>query len=323
VTRLDILLAIALFLLVVAAALATSAHATVVLGGGNAAGDCLAVFDVGAPGAAARGRRIRCADGMPCDADGMVDGRCTFAVAVCANSTVSARCALTGVESIRVAHARDDGDPDFDPDFQALQARIDTVVADGASTPDACTVPATITVAIDGPLRRGRCRKGAKRISLTALPLDADARIDRDTIELGCDPSPAGCAARVLFDGTFDRIQRQIFDRSCARSGCHDSQSVEGNLLLEHGAAYGNLVDATPSNAAAALADWRRVAVITPTSGDPARSLLFHKVNGHLPPGFGARMPFGRRRLDPVLIDVIESWIRAGAPATGWVPGTD
>jgi hypothetical protein len=94
------------------------------------------------------------------------------------------------------------------------------------------------------------------------------------------------------------------------------------NLLLELGAAYANLVDVAPTNAAALAAGWKRVTVLDPTTGDPAASLLFGKLAGP-PPGFGARMPFGRPPLDPHLIDLVELWIAAGAPETGWVPGTD
>jgi hypothetical protein len=33
-------------------------------------------------------------------------------------------------------------------------------------------------------------------------------------------------------------------------------------------------------------------------------------------------MPFGQPALDDHLVDVIRLWIEAGAPDTGWVPGT-
>ena len=145
---------------------------------------------------------------------------------------------------------------------------------------------------------------------------------DIDRMRLTCDPSPAGCDTRTLFAGTFDRVQRQIFDQSCALSGCHDSQSRMGGLLLETGAAYANLVGAAPTNPAALAAGWQRITVVDPALGDPVTSLLFRKIDGP-PPGFGGRMPFGRPRLDQHLIDVVERWIAVGAPAAGWVPGTD
>ena len=145
---------------------------------------------------------------------------------------------------------------------------------------------------------------------------------DVDRMKLRCDPAPAGCSPQALFTGTFDRIQRQIFNQSCAVSGCHDSQSRTGDLLLESGAAYTNVVDVTPANANAAAAGWKRVHVLDATTGDPATSLLVQKLIGP-PPGFGARMPFNGPKLDQTLVDIVQLWVAAGAPQTGWVPGTD
>jgi hypothetical protein len=49
-----------------------------------------------------------------------------------------------------------------------------------------------------------------------------------------------------------------------------------------------------------------------------------HKITGDLPsPAYGLRMPRNRPKLDQYLIDLIRLWIEAGAPASGWVPGTD
>jgi hypothetical protein len=46
-------------------------------------------------------------------------------------------------------------------------------------------------------------------------------------------------------------------------------------------------------------------------------------VSGDLPDGFGKRMPFNKPKLDEELVDVIRRWVEAGAPADGWVEGTD
>ncbi len=78
-----------------------------------------------------------------------------------------------------------------------------------------------------------------------------------------------------------------------------------------------------PDNPAAASAGWLRVTVVDPNSGDPNTSFLLHKLTGNLDLGFGARMPFGMPKLSGNLIDIIQLWIEAGAPETGWVPGTD
>ncbi len=305
--------------------LATPAPAVVVGGGGSAKSDCLAVFDAPATEPARRPRVVRCADGDPCDADGMVNGRCEFPVAVCTNSTADPRCTLQGVSAITVAHALDNGDPGFDPEMQAVATRIGFVIEYPETRLDRCSAPTAVHVAVEGPLAKGRCRKGQKIIRMTALstPRDGRIRADADALKLVCDPAPVGCDARAFFSSTFDRIQSQIFDRSCATGGCHDSQTVQAELLLEPGAAYDNLVGRTPTNADAAAAGWRRVTQLDATTGDVATSYLVHKVTGDLDPGFGKRMPFNKPKLDDELVDVIRRWVAAGAPADGWVAGTD
>jgi hypothetical protein len=133
------------------------------------------------------------------------------------------------------------------------------------------------------------------------------------------------CDPQVFFSGTFDRIQTQIFNKNCAVSGCHDSQSHTGNMVLESTSSLANLINVVPENSAAAMADggiWRRVRVIDSMTGDPDHSLIVAKLNGP-PKDFGARMPKDRPKLDQSLIDVIQLWVAAGAPDMGWVPGTD
>jgi hypothetical protein len=205
-----------------------------------------------------------------------------------------------------------------------LQARVHDEVNPPTSVGNQCTTATNFHVRVRGPFSAGVCKSTRAVVQMVTLSTLIDGRIyrDSDRLKLRCDPSPEGCSPRAFFDGTFDRIQRQIFNQSCAVSGCHDSQSRTGDLLLEPGAAYTNLVGVTPNNAAADTAGWKRVHVLDPTTGDPATSLLLQKLLGP-PDGFGARMPFGRPKLDQSLIDVVQLWIAAGAPSTGWVPGTD
>ena len=106
---------------------ARSATATVVGGGGNQATDCLTVFDAPVNDPASKPRNVRCVDGDSCDADGTVNGVCEFALAVCANSTFDPACGLNGVQSIKVEHSADNGDPKFDPQFQALNVVVRTL----------------------------------------------------------------------------------------------------------------------------------------------------------------------------------------------------
>ena len=66
-------------------------------------------------------------------------------------------------------------------------------------------------------------------------------------------------------------------------------------------------------------AGWTRVDA---ANASPETSFLYHKLTGDLDGTQGARMPFGSAKLDQYLIDIVRLWIEAGAPDTGWVPGT-
>lgn len=300
---------------------AATVQATVVGGGGSKTKDCLVVFDAAVNLPSGKPRHVRCTDGDPtCDSDGVADGVCSFALSVCANSTFDANCSLAGVDSIVVEHAEDNGDPRFDPDFQAVQGSIDAQIEPPTSAVDVCTTPTTIRVPIKGPIGNNRCSPRRKKLKLRSLSQVIDGKIIKDTdkIRFMCVPDPSVCDPQVLYTDTFDRIQRQIFNQNCALSGCHDSQTMAGGMLLDGAAAYGNLVDVTPNTSAAAGAGWKRV-----DPGSPATSFLFHKITGDLPDvTYGQRMPLGKRKLNRTLRDVIELWIAAGAPQGVWVPGT-
>ena len=67
-------------ILAVHVALRAAAGALIIGGGGSAATDCLAVFQV-ADGVPLKGNKISCVDGDPsCDADGVVNGSCQIPV---------------------------------------------------------------------------------------------------------------------------------------------------------------------------------------------------------------------------------------------------
>ena len=307
----------------------TVATATEVGGGGGKSVDCLVTLDAAVSIPLSRPRHVRCTDGDPvCDTDATINGLCSFDLSICANSTFEPSCSLNGVDSIVIDNAIDNGDPKFDPDFQALQAAVDSQIQPPTATDDDCTLPTTIIVPIKGPIGNNRCRPGRKKVKMTSLSEVIGGKIykDRDRIRFICDPAPTGCDPATLFSGTFDRIQRQVFNQNCATSGCHDSETQAGNLLLETGASYGSLVNGVPSNFAASGAGWLLVDAPNPpgTSGTPENSFLHRKIQGDLPDAtYGSRMPLNKSRLHRTLRDVIELWIAAGAPQTGWVPGTD
>lgn len=307
--------------------LAQAAPAIIIGGGGSSSTDCLVALSVDANHPVAKPKQVRCVDGDPsCDNDGVVNGVCDMRIALCANSTFSPACTLSGLARVTVEHALDNGDPKFDPDFQALQTRIDTDFAYPVETADTCTSIGIVHVPIKGPIGNNKCGRQKKKVTLRARSVSGPGgtKEDKDTLKLTCEPAPAGgCDPQSLFAGTFDRIQRQVFNQSCALSGCHDSQSMSGDLLLETGASYGNLVNVSPANFSAFTVGWLRVDVVPDASGSPDSSFILHKLAGTLPdPSYGKRMPLDRGRLHASLRELIRLWIEAGAPQTGWVPGT-
>ena len=309
-----------------AATLPMPVEAVIVGGGGSSKTDCLVVFEGAINYPEDKPKRFRCKDGEGCDADHTVNGVCEFDLTICANSSYNpTRCTLSGVESITVEHAMDNGDPKFDPDLQALQSRINSGIVgptDPPNTdPDDCTLPSSFLVPLVGPLAGNACRKGRKEARLTSysVPVLGVRKKDRDKMKLECEPAAAGCDPTVIYGGTFDRIQRQIFDQHCAVSGCHDSQSQTGGLLLEAGASYDNLIDATPQNTGAQAAGWK---LVDAANASAETSFIYHKLTGELDGTQGPRMPLFSSPLDDYLVEIVRLWIEDGAPKLGWVPGT-
>jgi hypothetical protein len=95
-------------------------------------------------------------------------------------------------------------------------------------------------------------------------------------------------------------IQSDIFNKSCALSGCHNG-SVSPNLTPD--AAYGNIVG-VPSDQKSNL---NRI-----EPGDPGKSYLYLKITGDNSIT-GARMPNGGPPLSAAEIETIRIWIENGA----------
>ena len=103
---------------------------------------------------------------------------------------------------------------------------------------------------------------------------------------LGLTVTMAGCGGNVTpaptaptggSAATFERIQKQVFDVSCSSDSCHSSVGQAGNLILEEGKSYDNLVNHTPSNPVATAEVMMRV-----MAGQPDRSLLYAKITSNL-----------------------------------------
>ena len=113
---------------------------------------------------------------------------------------------------------------------------------------------------------------------------------------------------------TFRELQTRVFNRNCLSGSCHTSERRAGDLVLEEGFAYENLIGVKPGNPAAAAADLLRV-----DPGHPERSFLLTKLTGP-GPGQGDLMPRGASGLRGVEIDALRAWVQAGAPRVGLVP---
>src|SRR5215469_7198218 len=182
-------------------ATAPAARALVIGGGGSSRTDCLLALDAPVNDPPTKPKKVRCTDGAPCDADGVVNGVCVFQVGVCVNSTFDpTHCTLSGVSSITVDHALDNGDPKFDTDFQALQNRIGSQIEPPTSTADRCTTPTNISVRIAGPFPGDVCKSGKKQIKIVTLSTFQAGKQYKDTdkLKLECDP-PVPCDPHVMF----------------------------------------------------------------------------------------------------------------------------
>lgn len=305
------------------------AAAETVGGGGSKATDCVTVFEIpGAnkPAPPKTPKSVDCVDGdLTCDDDGLRNGECVFPLQLCVNSSSSVDCEADTANSVVVSHAIDDGtDPRFDTDFQALQLRADTLGLP-SSAPNQCTLSSAVTVRLKGPDSNNVMRLNRKKLRVTTQGATAggDAR-DVDNVKFTCRPEGDRIYLPInLYEGTFDRIRDQVFAQSCALSGCHDSESSEGGLILLAGAAYGNIVNVVPENTAAADDMLLRIA-----PGDENLSFLYRKITDDLEPGYGSAMPDGLPALDPSLVELIRKWIIGDgilgpAPENGWVEGTD
>jgi hypothetical protein len=126
----------------------------------------------------------------------------------------------------------------------------------------------------------------------------------------GNGPAPAGGGS------SFDIIQQTIFNVSCVSAPCHSSTSQQGNLVLEEGVSYGNLVGVAPFNDVARAMGLQRV-----VPDNPDMSFLLTKLTDP-GPGEGSLMPLGMPPLSAADIEKVRVWILAGAPGPGGTTAT-
>ncbi|RMH64066.1 MAG: hypothetical protein D6677_05885 [Calditrichaeota bacterium] len=98
---------------------------------------------------------------------------------------------------------------------------------------------------------------------------------------------------------TFSEVNQQVFQASCAFSGCHASNTKKAGLDLSSANAYNNLVNVTSTQNSAL----KRV-----SPNNSADSWLIKKLNGS---GTSVMPPAGSLSSDK--IDMVKAWIDAGA----------
>jgi hypothetical protein len=122
------------------------------------------------------------------------------------------------------------------------------------------------------------------------------------------DPTPDTRTVTVQGGGgetaTFTAVQQQIFNQSCAFSGCHGGSSPAEGMDLRSGSAYANIVNVRSSQ----MSSLDRI-----EPSDPDNSYLYLKVIGDSSIS-GSRMPRGGAMLSQDLIDLLRDWIERGAP---------
>jgi hypothetical protein len=286
-------------------------------GGGSSATDCLAEFG-GTPAnvPALRPRAIRCTDNdATCDDDPAV-GICRFGVEVCLNVTDPnlPTCTPADLEDYFVENEQPDTNPLHDFDLQTLQDLVNFLTLPiTADDTDVCSgeVQMNLLLPVRPTLTGGRFRRGRKTIDAT-LSGPGSVR-DDDRLKMTCVPAE-GTTPCDGVASTFEQIQHQVFTPTCAIPTCHGVAQAEHNLSLAEGEAYVNLVGVVPNNSAAANAGLLRV-----DPGNPGNSFLLKKLSGELAGGEGEQMPRDLRPLHHLHVDLIEEWIAAGAPETGFV----
>jgi len=141
-----------------------------------------------------------------------------------------------------------------------------------------------------------RLRPARSTYALAALLLAACGDVKSPTEPSAAPEGPAF---------TFAQIQSQIFTPTCAKAGCHAASAASGEMVLEAGQAYGQIVN----RPAVGNSSLDRI-----EPGDPERSYLLKKLRGD-PDITGARMPLDNPgSLTQEQMDGIVGWILAGAP---------
>ena len=121
--------------------------------------------------------------------------------------------------------------------------------------------------------------------------------------------SPSPSPSPTVAGPTIADLQILIFNQSCLDAFCHGSVDRAGNLVLEEGQSYSQLVGVTPDNALARTNGLLRV-----DPGNVDNSFIVLKLAGPSNPRYGGRMPLGKLPLSESDMQLVRDWIANGAP---------
>ena len=318
-------------------------------GGGSYKTDCVSKFQTGLelnfPASPKKAKELACIDGdLSCDADGAVDGSCTFNLGLClADDEETILCLPAGVPvgGVEISN-KPLGHKKYDADLQALQDEVDTLLGvtgvpcanPGAGGGNCFTCTAS-QVPITASLSEKKGRKKVK-VKVTTEPggLKNKPIKDKDKLKLRC----IECEAA----GTFEHIADIVFKTGCAASGvCHTGPTAAAGLNLDPDQAGGLdalydelVIEAATASGASALGMARILAGDTNLGTPTSASLLYEKLlktaseldqlctdGGELAGCLGGNMPPGSDVYSTGKLDLLQTWIEAGAPRDGWVAG--
>lgn len=113
-------------------------------------------------------------------------------------------------------------------------------------------------------------------------------------------PPPASNTPPPASQSLFQQVQSTVLTPNC--TGCHVGANAPQGLRLDAGNSFALLVGVASNQVPSLL----RV-----SPGDPQNSYLVQKIEGRA--AVGGRMPLGRDPLPQASIDLVRSWIAAGA----------
>lgn len=318
-------------------------------GGGSSKTDCVSLFQTGLelnypPPPKKKQKDLACTDGdLACDSDGAVNGSCSFSVGLClADDEDMGLCTPAGVPvgGVEVKN-RPQGHPKHDAGAAELQVAADALLG-GTGVP--CTNPGAgggnclqctssqASVVVDTSVKKGKKKLKVKVTTEPAPPKNKPIK-DSDKLKFRCTDCPSA--------STFEHIADIVFKTGCASATvCHSGGAAAGGMNLnidEIGAAalYDELVNDAPLLPGATALGMARILPGDPGLGTASsQSLLYEKLlltnnqldelcttGGQAAGCLGQNMPPGSDVFSTGKLDLLKTWIEAGAPFDGWVPG--